>query len=106
MPRFIVKKIREPTWLNAGARTLPIWQTRDAKSLLPHKLRLGQLHEIFRPINPLKIASEDPLTFSERPLDVQLIFLYAQKSTSRVHSDDTSGLSWNFLSKILSEFRN
>ena len=41
------EKTSEPTWLNAGARILPIWQTRDAKSLLPHKLRLSQLHEIF-----------------------------------------------------------
>ena len=48
MPRIIVKKLANQSGLMlAPGFYRYIWQTRDAKSLLPHKLRLGQLHEIF-----------------------------------------------------------
>lgn len=102
MPRFIVKKLAN----QSGLMLAPGFYRYGKLATYPTNYVSVNSMKFFRPINPLKIASEDPLTFYEHPLDVQLIFLYAQKSTSQVHSDYTSGLSWNFLSKILSEFRN
>lgn len=106
MPRIIVKKLANQSGLMLAPGFYRYGKLATPNRSYPTNYVSVNSMKFFRPINPLKIASEDPLTFSERPLDVQLIFLYAQKSTSQVHSDDTSGLSWNFLSKILSEFRN